>query len=921
MNKKLGSLIIASIFALAASLSTGAGIVHAAGPTMTNKPATAIGQNSATLNAHFNSGTTAATNVRFEYNTSSSFDISTSSFTGYQTFYETSGDFSAPISGLNPNTTYYYRAIGITTGMGTGYSSTFNFNTLATAVPVVNTVPAVVGIGGAVTLKGYYSSTDAVSTWFQYATNPSLTGALTTTPVGHSAGSGNFSETITLSPNTKYWYRAVAQRNPGGTTVYATSTMSFTTGASTGAGCTIDDFDASNYTVSSGSTVILSWTTVGCSTGSINTIGTVTPISYGSVTTGPLTSTTTFTLTASGGGQVDNDTVTVVVTGSSNSSCNLSSFYPGSSTISSGQSTYLYWNVNSACTVSISPATGGSVSSGATSYNTGALFSTTNYTITASGLGTPQTLSTTVTVNGGSTSSCQINYFTASPSTVAYGQSANLSWGSTGCTYANISNIGSISTNGSTSTPPLYATTTYTLTVGDSNGDRGATQVVVAVTQSGTTGWGTTTGTGYCQISSFTASPTTISSGQSAMLSWNAPGCSSTTLSGGPIYTRYEPAYGSESTGPLYGTTTFTLYGNGGTSSAQSVTVYVTNSPYPYSYTCGYGSYDANCQGQYANTIITTPATNVGSSTTRLNGIANNINASFAAYFEYGTTPSLGQATGFQNTFPVTSYNFYDTIRVAPSTTYYYRAVAQINGTIVRGNILSFKSASAAANIVYVTESSSNSTSTRTSTTSTNSTANASGILVTVINQKEKFNVGDTVEYTVTYENKSGKTLSNGVLTIVMPLGFTVKSTTQGIMQPPSTVIVNLGTIAPNQTGSIYMQAEVQPNVATDQTLVTNATLAYMLANNVHDSAVGYVLNHAQVQNVFAGFALGSGFFPSTIWGWFLTFIIILIIILISRRIIRAKSGHDDHGHGGGHGGHGGGHDSHDTHGHAPAKH
>ena len=95
-------------------------------------------------------------------------------------------------------------------------------------------------------------------------------------------------------------------------------------------------------------------------------------------------------------------------------------------------------------------------------------------------------------------------------------------------------------------------------------------------------------------------------------------------------------------------------------------------------------------------------------------------------------------------------------------------------------------------------------------------------------------------------------------------------------------------------------------NTPTGETLVTNATLAYTLPDGTHDSAVGYVINHAGVENVLAGFALGSGFFPSTIFGWLITVIIILTLILIARRIAKQKKAAHGHGDAPGHAGHGG---------------
>jgi len=62
--------------------------------------------------------------------------------------------------------------------------------------------------------------------------------------------------------------------------------------------------------------------------------------------------------------------------------------------------------------------------------------------------------------------------------------------------------------------------------------------------------------------------------------------------------------------------------------------------------------------------------------------------------------------------------------------------------------------------------------------------------------------------------------------------------------------------------------------------------------------AVGGILTHIQIlcRRNLAGFALGAGFFPTTIFGWLITIIIILLIIILARRISKAK--HADHGSG-----------------------
>ncbi len=402
-----------------------------------------------------------------------------------------------------------------------------------------------------------------------------------------------------------------------------------------------------------------------------------------------------------------------------------------------------------------------------------------------------------------------------------------------------------------------------------------------------------------CRVTSFTATPNNITAGSSATLTWTTSGCSTASLSGGQFITpQYLFANSSVSTGALSGTTTFWLSAsaNGSTAAPVQTTVYVVGGPYPYI------SGGTNIGGTNPSlTAITVPASNVGSTSARLNGVvANSGGGTFNAHFEYGTDYLvLDRATPTQSGFTST-IQIYDTISVRPSTTYYYRTVAETGGAVYYGQVYSF--ITNAAEVKPDTYAGGSSTSKTASSPSA-----PAAVTVTVTNKSDKINIGDTVEDTISYVNNTGKTLKNATLSIVLPQGFIVKQTTEGVMASQTTVSDVIGTIAPGQKGSVFIEATVGPTTALGDTLVTNATLDYTLPDGTHDSAVGYVINHASRQNVFAGFALGSGFFPSTIFGWLITVIIILTLILIARRIAKQKK----HAHHGAHHGDAHGHEAH----------
>ncbi len=176
---------------------------------------------------------------------------------------------------------------------------------------------------------------------------------------------------------------------------------------------------------------------------------------------------------------------------------------------------------------------------------------TLTFTITSSGGGNPPTIA-----------------FTANPGTISAGGASTLSWTIANATSAVINQgIGSISpTSGTQSVSPANSTT-YTLTAW---GLGGSTQVQVTVTVN--------SGGGVNAPSiSFSASPTTITSGGTSTLSWTITNATSAVIDQGigPV----SPTSGTQGVSPT-GMTTYilTAWGLGGSSSNQ-VTVNVNPPP------------------------------------------------------------------------------------------------------------------------------------------------------------------------------------------------------------------------------------------------------------------------------------------------------------------------------------------------------
>jgi len=327
-----------------------------------------------------------------------------------------------------------------------------------------------------------------------------VTGALTISISGIGVVTGT---SISVSPSATTTYTLTATNSAGSPTAQTTVTVNSVVVNPP----VINSFSAALPTINLGQFTNLSWSVTGATTISISGIGTVTG---NSIAVSP-TTTTTYTLTASNsaGSPTAQTTVTVV------NPPVINSFSVSPNVITQGQSATLSWSVTGATTITISGL--GTVTGNSLSVSP---ISTTVYTLTATNSAGSPTAQTTLTVNPVVVNPPVINSFNVSPNVITQGQSSTLSWNVTGANTINISGIGTVTGNSISVSPS--STTTYTLTATNSAGSPTA-QTTLTVNP---------VVVNPPVINSFAANPTSITSGQSSILSWNVTGATSISISG-----------------------------------------------------------------------------------------------------------------------------------------------------------------------------------------------------------------------------------------------------------------------------------------------------------------------------------------------------------------------------------------------------
>ena len=194
-------------------------------PTVTTNVATNVSYNSATLNGTVNANGLSTT-VWFQYGTISGSYTNTSSTQSIIGLSNTS--VSINISGLSPNTTYYYRIVAQNSAGTITYGSETSFTTNTPSPPSATTGSASNVSYYTATLNGTVNANGlSTTTWFQYGTTSGSYGNTSSTQSVSGTSDTTVSIDISgLSSGTTYYYRIVAQNSAG--TTYGNE-ISFTT--------------------------------------------------------------------------------------------------------------------------------------------------------------------------------------------------------------------------------------------------------------------------------------------------------------------------------------------------------------------------------------------------------------------------------------------------------------------------------------------------------------------------------------------------------------------------------------------------------------------------------------------------------------------------------------------------------------------
>lgn len=161
---------------------------------------------------------------------------------------------------------------------------------------------------------------------------------------------------------------------------------------------------------------------------------------------------------------------------------------------------------------------------------------------------------------------------------------------------------------------------------------------------------------------------------------------------------------------------------------------------------------------------------------------------------------------------------------------------------------------------------------------------NKNGVALAITNSHARVVDDTTFDYTIRYHNANAKTLKTARIVVQLPdqYSFDKGDGNTVYSHDDNVVTIYLGSIEPKESGEVTFRA--QSIGGENQRTETKATLYYTGGSVSATDTDSYV---GGSRSVLGATAFGSGFFPSTFFGWLLIIIILIIITIVVRRYLK----------------------------------
>ena len=309
-------------------------------------------------------------------------------------------------------------------------------------------------------------------------------------------------------------------------------------------------------------------------------------------------------------------------------------------------------------------------------------------------------------------------------------------------------------------------------------------------------------------------------------------------------------------------------------------------------------SFTTGGQVAASNTVGSLPvsttllATELTGATGKLNGLVfTSANQPSNAWFEWGMNSSLGNKTQTVSVGALPSVRHSDVLTgLVQGQTYYYRIVAENPYGKVYGLINSFVSEG-------------NSGATQTTNTTVTTTPVYTNRSVSVVNRvvpassaislsidggAEVITGGEKRSYHVVWKNDSTQHLKNVILHVTFSQKMNFGSATMGEFSASSNaVVVEVKTLAPGETGGMFIVATADRSVKTGDLIVVTANMVYTNTDGTQSDALAYMTHRGETSSGVLGASIfGAGsFLPTTLFGWMILIILILILVLLGNHV------------------------------------